>query len=103
VADVVWALWGVYEADLEPFDTHVLAPEDWSEVQVVEAAASAFQARGDEDSLETARMLRATGQATPLIDATSDRHALQVTYDPTASPHRLRIVESWADVELHLS
>jgi hypothetical protein len=102
MAKVVWALWGVFEDGLETFETHALAPEEWTEEQVIEAAARAYEAQGDEDGRETAQMLRATGQATPLIDADSDRHAIHVTYDPAAPRHRLRIVEEWADVELHL-
>jgi hypothetical protein len=46
-------------------------------------------------------MLRATGEAAPLIAIDSPLHRLEVHYDAEA-PYRLVIRESWADVELHL-
>lgn len=102
MASVVWTLWGVFEEDLQTFETHVLAPEAWTEGDVLSAAIAAYEQRGDEEAIDTARMLRQSGQATPLLGTTGRRHALEVAYDPEARPHRLRIVEAWDDVELHL-
>lgn len=101
MAAVVWALWGVFDDPVQPFESHVLAPEAWSEQEVVARAAEAYAQRGDEDSIETARMLRTTGEAAPLIAIDGPRHRLEVTYDP-AAPYRLTLRESWADVDLHL-
>lgn len=102
MASVVWALWGVFEEELQAFETHVLAPEEWTEADVLDAAAAAYEQRGDDDAVGTARMLRRCGQATPLLNTAGRRHSLAVVYDPEAQPHRLRVVESWDDVELHL-
>jgi hypothetical protein len=101
MAAVVWSVWGVFDDPVTPFESHVLAPEQWSEAQVVARAADAYEARGDEDSLETAQMLRTTGEAAPLLGIDGPRHRLEVAYDASA-PYRLVIRESWADVELHL-
>jgi hypothetical protein len=101
MASIVWSVWGVFEDPPSPFEAHVLAPEEWSEEEVVASAATAYAARADEDGQETARMLRATGEAAPLLGIDSARHRLDVVYDPSA-PYRLVIREAWADVELHL-
>jgi hypothetical protein len=101
VAAIVWSVWGVYEDPVAPFESHVLAPEEWSEEEVLARAVEAYEARGDEDSVETARVLRATGEAAPLLAIDGPRHRLEVTYDPDA-PYRLVIREAWADVELRL-
>jgi|GEM_PF-4472708 len=104
MADVVWALWGVFEDADGPraFDAHVLAPESWTEAQVLETAAEAYLERGDEDALETAKMLRRSGEATPLVNSAGPAHALEVRYDANAGPYRLTVVESWRDVEFRL-
>lgn len=100
MAAVVWALWGVFDDPVAAFESHVLAPEEWSEDEVVARAAAAYAARGG-DALETARMLRSTGEAAPLLAIDGPRHRLEVIYEPGA-PYRLTIHESWADVDLHL-